>query len=169
MIIYPIMCCVGQFETRGQPRRQSMSRRITSLLAASTLVAGLAVGVPAARAIPSDHGAADTVKTTATTTQSTPDPQKLIALLGQVEREIKHAQQTGKVSPHDVGGLSSLISGIEASVLGLLNTVTTSLGLPPLPGLPGTSGLPAATQLEQSVKDAMAKMSPADLGGLGGL
>ncbi|HZE50398.1 MAG TPA: hypothetical protein VE074_12600, partial [Jatrophihabitantaceae bacterium] len=80
-----------------------MSRRITSLLAATTLVAGLAVSVPTARAIPSHNGAVDTAKTTATAPQSATDAQQLIKLLNQVEKQIKQAQKSGKVSPHDLG------------------------------------------------------------------
>jgi len=53
------------------------------------------------RAIPSHNGAVDTAKTTATAPIRT-DAQQLIKLLNQVEKQIKQAQKSGKVSPHDL-------------------------------------------------------------------
>jgi len=129
-----------------------MSRRITTLLAAPVLVAGLAVGVPTAVSQPVDHAAADTATTSTATTQTTPSPQQLISLLTKSETTLKQPQKSGKVSPHDLLGLESLLSGVELNVLALLNQVATSVGMPALPGLPGSTQLPVAPKLEQQVK-----------------
>jgi len=144
-----------------------MSRRITCLIAASTLVVGAAVAVPTATAAAPKHEGTHVSKTA--TTVSVPDPQQLITVLNQVEKRIQQAQSSGKMAPHDLAGLDTLFSSVEVSVLALLNAVTSTVGLPSIPGLPKSADLPAAKQLEKNVKAALAKVAPADLGGLGSL